>query len=292
MEESVSYINDNVTNKSSVFMKRDIIYLLEIGKQYLFSPVFNKDRKASSYLFFIVNNGRGMLKYDGISQMISAGYCVFLDSRKPYCYYPIDSVLAIEYICFSGLHMEEIYEKFLRNASPCFCSYSPRVYREAWQQVYEIASADFSSSDDREMEMHAALFSLMVSLNEKEGNVSGRQKSKKKILQNVKEYLDQHYWEKISLDQLSEMFYINKFYLTKLFREQYGLSVNNYLIKARIGQAKELLRFSDLSIEQIGFECGIGNANYFSKVFKRWEGMSPGSFRKKERSQENSELEL
>ena len=46
----------------------------------------------------------------------------------------------------------------------------------------------------------------------------------------VKEYLDEHFTEKIMLEELAEKFFINKFYLSKIFKETYGTTVNNYLI--------------------------------------------------------------
>ena len=100
-------------------------------------------------------------------------------------------------------------------------------------------------------------------------------------MQVVKDYLDLHYRQKITLDHLAEHFYINKFYLTRIFREQFGLTINNYLLQIRITHAKRLLRFSDLSIEKIAVECGMSDANYFARMFKKVEGSSPGEFRKR-----------
>lgn len=286
MEESVYYANYCVTNHPSAFVKENMIYLQEIGKQYLFSSMKGKEEKTPSYLFFIINSGRGILEYAGDSRGISAGYCAFLDCRRAYCYDPVDEVLEIQYIRFAGFHMEEIYGEFIQRGSHCFCPYSPQIYKEAWQKIYEIASTEISTSLARDMKMYAALVSLTTNLIKLEGHVSAQWGLKRQNLQNIREYLERHYWERISLDQLAEMFYINKFYLTRLFREEYGISIKDYLIRIRIDQAKKLLRFSNLPIDQVGMECGISNANYFFKVFKKREGISPGSFRRKARCQE------
>lgn len=53
-----------------------------------------------------------------------------------------------------------------------------------------------------------------------------------------------------------------------------------YLQQVRITHAKRMLRFTDKSIEEIGLECGIGELNYFSRVFKKLEGVSPSEFRR------------
>lgn len=110
---------------------------------------------------------------------------------------------------------------------------------------------------------------------------------KKQNLQNIKKYLDEHYEEKISLDDLSELFGVNKFYLTRIFREQFDISVNDYLTQVRIMHAKQMLDFTDLSVQKIAQKCGISNSNYFCRLFKAWEGISPGEYRKNGLSEDN-----
>ena len=96
-----------------------------------------------------------------------------------------------------------------------------------------------------------------------------------------KTYLEDHYQEKITLEHLSDQFFINKFYLTRIFKEEFGISINSYLTQIRITHAKQQLRFTNKTIEQIGFSCGIEDANYFSRIFKKIEGTSPGEYRKR-----------
>ena len=64
---------------------------------------------------------------------------------------------------------------------------------------------------------------------------------KKASVADVKEFLDSHYPNKITLDSLADQLYINKYYLTKVFKEQYGQSITAYLLNIRITKAKQLL---------------------------------------------------
>ena len=66
--------------------------------------------------------------------------------------------------------------------------------------------------------------------------------------------------------------------IVAFFREQFGVSINAYLLSLRITHAKQLLRFTDFTIEKIGIQCGMKDANYFSRMFKKVEGISPGHF--------------
>lgn len=77
-------------------------------------------------------------------------------------------------------------------------------------------------------------------------------------------------------------FFINKFYLPKIFKETYDTTVNNYLISKRITRAKQLLRFTDMIVDEIGVAVGMGDANYFSRMlrFRKVEGSSPSEYRK------------
>ena len=105
--------------------------------------------------------------------------------------------------------------------------------------------------------------------------------NRQRLLIDVKEYMDAHYAEKITLDKLSEEFRINKYYLERIFREQFGTSVISYLLGIRITHAKQLLRFTDKSVEQIGVECGIYPLYYFSRMFRQTEGVSPTEYRRR-----------
>ena len=71
-----------------------------------------------------------------------------------------------------------------------------------------------------------------------------------------------------------------KFYLSKIFKETYGTTVNNYLISKRITRAKQLLRFTDMTVDEIGAAVGMADANYFSRMFRKVEGISPREYRK------------
>lgn len=104
---------------------------------------------------------------------------------------------------------------------------------------------------------------------------------KRQNIDPIREFLDAHYTEKISLDTLAEQFFISKFYLTRVFKEQFGVSINTYVLNLRITKAKQMLRFTDKKLEDIGYQCGLGAPHYFSRIFKQIEGITPSEFRKK-----------
>ena len=96
----------------------------------------------------------------------------------------------------------------------------------------------------------------------------------------VRDYIDQHYKENITLDQLSEKVSINKYYMAHSFKREYGISPINYMIACRIRESKRLLAETDLSLSQIAAVLGFSSSSYFSQSFRNAEGMSPTEYRK------------
>lgn len=95
----------------------------------------------------------------------------------------------------------------------------------------------------------------------------------------VKRYIDQHFKETLTLDQLAEEAHMNKFYLSHAFKQEFGVSPINYLISCRIEESKYLLAETDLSISQIAQLLNFSSPSYFSQVFRRTQGVSPVEFR-------------
>lgn len=100
----------------------------------------------------------------------------------------------------------------------------------------------------------------------------------------VRHYIDQHYKENITLDQLADKVSINKYYMAHAFKREYGVSPINYLITCRIREGKRLLAETDLSLSQIAGVLGFSSSSYFSQSFRNAEGMSPTEYRKANQS--------
>lgn len=265
----------------SLFAKTNLIHLQEIGRLQARQPHVSKRENLASYLFFIVLSGSGTLEYEQTTYELKKGDCVFLDCRHPYFHRSSEELWSLKWVHFYGPNMGGIYEKYTeRGGMPCFSPQSTEPYETVITRIHEIAASSDYVRDMKIFEKLTVLLSLVMeeSWHPEAGT---RPSSRKYNLQQIKEYLDRHYPEKITLDRLSETFFINKYYLTRIFGEQYGLSITNYLLQLRITHAKQLLRFSDLSIEKIGQECGMKDANYFSRMFKKLEGTSPGEYRKR-----------
>lgn len=97
----------------------------------------------------------------------------------------------------------------------------------------------------------------------------------------VRNYINDHMKEDITLAGLAEIFHFSPQYLAKKFKEEYDTTIMNYLSQLRMDKAGSLLAHTELSIQEIASESGFEELNYFSKVFKKYTGLSPTAYRKK-----------
>lgn len=104
----------------------------------------------------------------------------------------------------------------------------------------------------------------------------------------VKRYIDANYKESLSLDDLSRVVHINKYYLAHAFKDEYGVSPINYMISRRIEESRYLLRETDMSLSQIARVLGFSSASYFSQSFRRSDGISPIEYRKANRTKKGN----
>jgi len=94
-------------------------------------------------------------------------------------------------------------------------------------------------------------------------------------------YMNKHYMEDLSLQQMAEKFYISPYYLSRLFKEATGFTFVEYLNNVRVKEAKKLLESSSLKVNQISRKVGFGSVTHFGRVFKEISGHAPLYYRKK-----------
>lgn len=110
-------------------------------------------------------------------------------------------------------------------------------------------------------------------------NYLKEQVSDKSIAKSIQDYIDQHYSEDISRNILTDIFYLDPDYASKLFKKELGISFKNYLIQKRIEVAKNLLGNTDLPVNTIADNVGYGNYSYFTRIFKKVMGVTPNEYR-------------
>jgi two-component system response regulator YesN len=103
--------------------------------------------------------------------------------------------------------------------------------------------------------------------------------SMKIVIRKAVEYMRYNYRETITLNDVAEHTYISACYLSRLFTKELGKSFVEYLSEMRIEKAKEFLREDNYKTYEVAEMVGIKDAHYFSKLFKKYTGITPSEFK-------------
>ncbi len=241
--------------------------------------VYSQKRQSSTSI--VLNRG-------GVAYAIAGGISYSLDADDiiivpggEYMLKPADDgdvtalVLTVRGFQYSGL--EENEWPFFENESLILANVSSesmmatisQIHRELEdkQVGYEISSAKLTEY-------------LFILIQRYCSNVTGEEVAATSSLDDIKEYIEQNYEKNITLNSLSEVFFVSPFHISHLFKEKYCISPIQYLIKIRMKVAAELLTRTAHTILEVSCMVGYPNANYFHLLFKRFTGMSPGKYRK------------
>ena len=129
----------------------------------------------------------------------------------------------------------------------------------------------------------ALLAELLISLQRYragEAENDGNEDAAHGRMREVAAYLCEHAREQITLSEVAAHFAVSPSHLSRVFHQETGFGLREYLVHYRIRQACDLLLNSDLSVTQIADQCGFSDSNYFGDAFKKATGLSPREYRK------------
>lgn len=263
---------------ASSFAKENLLYLQEIGKLSTTSKHESFRKTLDSFLLVYVSNGSGILQVRNQQYALNTGNIAVINCLDSYKLNADSQGWQIFWIHINGKMMKEIYKMILDigKDNPIFQLNSLVEITKIWEEIYAATNSD---TKIKELLINEQLFHLINQVLKVQSDFLQTTTSHKEKIQQVRNYLEENFSSQISLDQLAEIFYINKYYLTRIYKETYQQTINQTLTQLRITKAKELLRYSELSMVEIAVSCGFQDASYFSKVFKKIEGESPQKYR-------------
>ncbi len=142
------------------------------------------------------------------------------------------------------------------------------------EQPYEV-SLSFSAYEE------IKIYLVQVCLNlQKELRKKGYTFSKHSISEKAMKYIEENYKEKVTLREVADALLVSTSYLSRTFKKSTGLSLVTYVNQMKMHHAREMILQGRLSLQEIAFEIGIQNYNYFYILFKEQFGISPSDYKK------------
>jgi iron complex transport system substrate-binding protein len=236
----------------------------------------------SSALVYTVK-GRARLTLDGDEHQVENGYVChagkdtilsIMDVTDPLEYYSISYKATLPMPCSQDVlellartePFDSQYGFVVSHAAPLLIFLS-RMEQE-WEQPGAMAK----------LQVKSFFYQLICELMGQMQHQQLEQTSPDMVLQVVK-YMDEHYFESITADTLATLFNSSSRTMQRMFNKRLGLGPIDYLMQIRIDKAKELLCSTQAGLKDIAEAVGYVDNYYFSRLFKRYTGVSPSMYR-------------
>lgn len=268
----------------------------DLNPRFLFSCLLERQEEEQNYHchdfieIVIILKGKGHFLINETDIPITEGNVLLLNPGTYHKSIPLPSHTLTEcYLAFTDVEFINTPKNFF----PLFHGQKilGKLPEKAKKEIFQLCSAMNQESQSRNTGRYFMLKAYLIQVLclllrfdqqeelSDEHHMKGyefKSPNKTYVVQQIMKYMESHYREKISLDQIAENMYLSPFYISKLFKSETGDTPINYLISLRMEKAKELLdRNPALSIQEAAAQVGYEDAYHFSKLFKKYYGLSP-----------------
>lgn len=176
-------------------------------------------------------------------------------------------------------------------ASPIYVTKDkfPHIYEDIYQTLVQMRNEYFNNNEYGELTIYAQLINLLVKFGYNHINTTNlfpnvrlyKQKEYVQKFNELLEYIDTHYMEELSLEQVADNIGFSKFHFSRLFKQYTNFTFCDYLCYRRIKAAEEFLMMPDYSITEVALQSGFPSISTFNRIFKQQKGCTPSEYRSK-----------
>lgn len=229
-----------------------------------------------------ITGGKGFFVSENAEHPISEGSFIVTNANTPHTEKSTEEA-PLEYI---SVAVKNIYFSFDNYKDFIILHYSathqdPRFYMEGILQELMHKPPDYVNVCQHLLEI------LVIQLSRRINN-SFQLESTTRITREcikIKKYIEAHYTQNITLECLSALTHMNKYYMSHMFTRHFDCSPIQYLCQVRIKNSKALLVNTDFSITEIASRTGFSSHSYFSQCFQKSCGTTPSAYRKRKNSE-------
>lgn len=270
------------------------IYNIDFELLYISESEYGNDWHSTAHFhpfteIFFFTQGQGIMEIDGIDVSIKEGDLVIINPNCPHTEKSSENTSDyLKYIVFgiNNLALASKPSSKLSSENKDLNLYKILNFNHDKDELLYFLNSLMCEVEEKKSNYELAcksiltLFIIYISRNA-ESNLIITDNPEKLNIEciKIKNYIDSHYAENITLDILSNLSYVNKFHLVHLFTKQMGISPINYLINKRIEESKNLLTTTNYSVRDISTIVGFSNSSYFSQMFKKITGYSPREYK-------------
>lgn len=272
-EDSIRFINTPTQNARNKFF-----YVQEVGYFKTKPPYFTERANLDSYLIVYTISGRGVLEYGGRKYPIHPGQSFYIHCMPRHYYECMEGEeWEILWLHFNGETARGYFEEFTKNG------FGPVRFPDSFfaeSTMRRILSLTQKKDVHSELIASNLIINLLTELMIQSSSESLSLSVMPDYLKKALKDLENHFLEPFALEDTARRVGISKYHLSREFRKYVGTTMNEYVITLRLNYAKELLRYSQETIGEIAYACGMNHVSHFINLFREREGMTPLKYRK------------
>lgn len=250
------------------------IYLINMGLHECQPQTVRSEGYPYDQILYCTK-GSGTLILDGERMTVPPYSVLFLPEGYPHEYSPDGDVWDIHWVVPGGSACKEMLTEF-GLTQPCILKLSDtKTLEHHFRKMHEALIGDQLYGNFRAA---GYLYDFLIELRRCTCGASGGVATSAALIRAM-DVIDKRYREPITMEELCGAAGVSKQHLCRLFRSLLSTRPMEYIAKRRIQAAKELLMQTDMSVEDIAWETGFCSGSYFTKLFRRYEGLTPSQFR-------------
>lgn len=232
------------------------------------------------YKLHYIHSGSGTFKSEDTTYHLSKGEGFLVCPNVLVSYKPdLKDPWNYSWVAFNGVNAETYLNRAnLNTSTPIYKCTQEDHMNSCFRAIFDSTKCE-KSMDLKSISNFYNLLSILI---EETGVISIDNTSTKRqeiYIKQAIEFIDTNYSRKISIEEIAGYVGINRKYLSQLFSDILNIPPQNYLINFRLQKACDLLTSSSLSINEISNSIGYNDPFIFSKIFKKYKGISPTSYR-------------
>ncbi|MBE5786340.1 MAG: AraC family transcriptional regulator [Clostridiales bacterium] len=256
---------------------RDMYYYVQGLGHFCCSPSFHLQRwQYDSYLIKYTLRGQGFLRYRDQEYTVRPGQVIFIScfEMQEYGSWKCDC-WENKWVHFNGSNSQKYFDRVIKNCGPVITMPKNNQVEELLNQLKRLTALPIPQM---EAQSSPVLLQLLTEVAQAAENSGGTETSLPYI-ENAINFMNTHYTDPLTLEEIARHCQVSQYHFSRQFKRQMGFSPYDYLLKLRLIRAKALLASHD-SITEIARKVGFSDSNAFIRLFKKYEGMTPGQFRK------------
>lgn len=271
--DSIRFINTPTPTARQTFF-----YVQEAGYFRTSPPYFTERANLNSFLVVYTLSGQGALNYQGETYALPPGSAFYISCLDHHEYKCIPGQeWEFLWLHFNGPSALGYYEEFQKNGFHIL-NHMDNFFMEGTMR--RILSLTRNKDLHGEIVVSSLIVALLTELLIQNSSTNLSLGFMPDYLKGILKEMEKRFQESLTLDLLAKEFSISKYHLSREFKRYMGTSPNEYLILIRLNHAKELLKYSRMTVEEIAYSCGFNNVSHFINVFKDREKNTPLKFRK------------